>query len=356
MDYQHANGHSNGSGEPKLVLVTGGAGYIGSHIIVELLREDRHVPVVVDSFQNSQQECLKRVEKLTGKRVAFYAVDMLDKEALRAVFQKHRFSAVIHLAGLKAVGESVQNPMKYYRTNIGISINLVEVMREFGVKNLLFSSSATVYGTPKYLPLDENHETGNCSNPYGKTKFFIEEILKDLWQVENDWNIILLRYFNPVGAHESGVIGEDPDGVPANLMPFLTQVAVGQRKEAKVFGTDYPTRDGTGLRDYIHVVDLARGHVTALTKLDENCGLKIYNLGTGQNVSVLEMIAAVEKVSGRKVPYVLCERREGDVGEVYCDPSKAEAELCWKATLTLDQMCADAWNWQQKNPNGYRAD
>ena len=348
------NGHTNGAAEHKSVLVTGGAGYIGSHAVLELLREDNYTPVVLDNLQNSHQECLKRVEELSGKKVVFYGVDMLDKEALRRVFQKHNFSSVIHLAGLKAVGESVQNPMKYYRVNIDIALNLVEVMREFGVKNLLFSSSATVYGTPKYLPLDENHATGNCSNPYGKTKFFIEEILKDLCQVEREWNVILLRYFNPIGAHVSGMIGEDPDGVPANLMPFLTQVAVGKRKEVKVFGTDYPTRDGTGLRDYIHVVDLARGHVAALAKLEENCGLRAYNLGTGKSVSVLEMISAVEKASGREIPYVLCERREGDVGEIYCNPSRAEAELGWKACRSLDQMCSDSWNWQSKNPNGYK--
>lgn len=338
----------------KCVLVTGGAGYIGSHTVLELLRAGRYVPVVVDNFDNSNPEVLKRVESLSGREVIFHRVDMMEKEKLREVFQKYSFHAVIHFAGLKAVGESVQDPLKYYRVNIGIALNLIEVMKEFKVKNLLFSSSATVYGLPKTLPLTEDHPTGNCSNPYGKTKVFIEEILIDLAKVEPSWNIILLRYFNPIGAHDSGLIGEDPNGVPQNLMPFLTQVAVGKRSEVKVFGTDYPTRDGTGLRDYIHVVDLALGHVAALVKLEENCGLKIYNLGSGKSVSVLEMIAAVEKASGRKIPYQVCDRREGDIPELCCDPSRAEKELKWKATRTLDQMCSDSWNWQQKNPNGLR--
>lgn len=348
---------SNGAqrnGYTNLILVTGGAGYIGSHVVLELLKEEVYTPVVVDNLENSHPECLKRIEDLTGKKVAFYPVDMMYKDGLRGVFQKHHFSAVIHLAGVKAVGESVQNPMKYYRINLGILLNLVDVMKEFGVKDLLFSSSATVYGDPKYLPLDEKHETGNCSNPYGTTKYFIEEMLKDLAKVEKDWNIIILRYFNPIGAHESGQIGEDPNGIPANLMPFLTQVAVGKRKEAKVFGTDYPTRDGTGLRDYIHVVDLAQGHVSALAKLEEMCGLKIYNLGTGKNVSVLEMIAAVEEASGKKIPYVLCQRREGDIADLYCNTSLALQELKWKASRSLSQMCRDSWNWQSKNPNGYK--
>ena len=339
----------------KFVLVTGGAGYIGSHMVLELLREDRYVPVVVDNLKNSHPECLKRIEKLSGKEVIFYPLDLMDKEKLKEVFQKYSFHAVIHFAGLKAVGESVQEPLKYYRINIDIALNLVEVMTEFGVTNLLFSSSATVYGTPQRLPIDEDHPTGNCSNPYGRTKVFIEEILKDLAKVERSWNIILLRYFNPVGAHESGMIGEDPNGQPNNLMPFLTQVAIGKRKEAMVFGTDYQTRDGTGIRDYIHVVDLAEGHVAALAKLEEKCGLKAYNLGSGNNVSVLEMIAALEKASGRSIPYRICDRREGDVAEVYCDASRAEKELKWKATKTLDQMCTDSWHWQQQNPNGYNA-
>lgn len=343
----------NGTNGLKYVLVTGGAGYIGSHTVLELLKDEHYVPVVVDNLYNSHPECLRRVEKLSGRKITFYNMDMLDKDGLREVFQKHKFSSVIHVAGLKAVGESVKDPLRYYRVNVTIALNLVEIMREFGVKDLLFSSSATVYGTPNYLPLDEEHPTGNCSNPYGKTKFFIEEILRDLSQAEADWNIVLLRYFNPIGAHESGEIGEDPNGVPANLMPFLTQVAIGKRKEAKVFGTDYSTRDGTGLRDYIHVVDLAHGHVAALTKIEEKCGLKVYNLGSGKSVSVMEMISAVEKASGRKIPYILCGRREGDVAAMYCDPTRAETELRWKASRTLDQMCSDSWNWQNKNPNGY---
>lgn len=338
----------------RCVLVTGGAGYIGSHTVLEILRAGRYVPVVIDNLDNSNPEVLKRVETLSGREVIFHRVDMMEKEKLREIFQKYSFHSVIHLAGLKAVGESVQDPLKYYRVNIGIALNLVEVMKEFKVKNLLFSSSATVYGLPETLPLTEDHPTGNCSNPYGKTKVFIEEILMDLAKIDPSWNIVLLRYFNPIGAHESGQIGEDPNGVPQNLMPFLTQVAIGKRSEVKVFGTDYPTRDGTGLRDYIHVVDLALGHVAALMKLEENCGLKIYNLGSGKNVSVLEMIAAVEKASGRKIPHQVCDRREGDIPELYCDPSRAEKELNWKATRTLDQMCSDSWNWQQQNPNGYK--
>lgn len=339
----------------KYVLVTGGAGYIGSHTTLELLRLDRYVPVVLDNLRNSHSECLTRIETLSGKKVIFYQVDMTNKESLAEVFRKHEFSSVIHFAGLKAVGESVQDPLRYYRINLGIALNLLEVMKEFGVKNIIFSSSATVYGTPHYLPVDEAHPTGNCSNPYGRTKVFIEEILKDFSHVETDWNIILLRYFNPIGAHESGQLGEDPNGVPNNLMPFLTQVAIGKRKEVKVFGTDYSTRDGTGLRDYIHVVDLALGHVASLKKLEENCGLKIYNLGSGKSVSVLEMIAALEKASGKSIPYVLCGRREGDVAELYCNPSQAETELNWKATRSLERMCSDSWNWQQRNPNGYGA-
>ena len=338
----------------KYVLVTGGAGYIGSHTILALQSAGHYIPVVIDNLYNSHPECLKRIEKLTGKKVVFYNVNMMDKEKLRAVFEKHTFAAVIHFAGLKAVGESVQDPLKYYRTNLGIALNLVEVMKEFNVSNLLFSSSATVYGPPQFLPITEDHPTGNCTNPYGKTKVFIEEMLKDLARVDTNWNIILLRYFNPVGAHESGMIGEDPNGVPQNLMPFLTQVAVGKRKEVKVFGTDYSTRDGTGVRDYIHVVDLAQGHIAALAKLEEKCGLRAYNLGSGMNVSVLEMIAAVEKVSGRRISYVVCDRREGDVEGLCCDPSRAEKELQWKATRSLEQMCSDSWNWQLMNPDGYK--
>ena len=338
----------------KFVLVTGGAGYIGSHTVLELLRTDRYVPVVVDNLFNSHPECLKRVEKLTGKKVPFHQLDLLDKEKTREVFRKYSFHAVIHFAGLKAVGESVREPIKYYRVNIDILLNLLEAMKEFGVTNLLFSSSATVYGTPQSLPLVEDHPTGNCSNPYGKTKVFIEEILKDLAQVEPTWNILLLRYFNPIGAHESGLIGEDPNGVPNNLMPFLTQVAVGKREEVLVFGNDYPTRDGTGVRDYIHVVDLAQGHVAALAKVEEKCGLKIYNLGSGEGVSVLEMIHALEAASGKKIPHRVVERREGDLAELYCDATRAERELQWRATRSLSQMCTDSWRWQTQNPNGYK--
>ena len=337
----------------KYVLVTGGVGYVGSHTLIELLHNESYRPVVVDNLINAHPTCLKRIEKLTGKKVPFYQVDLMDKESVRAIFRQYSFHAVIHFAGLKAVGESVRQPLRYYRVNVGIAINLVEVMKEFDVKNILFSSSATVYGEPQHLPIAETHPTGNCSNPYGKTKVFVEEILKDVAEAEPDWNILLLRYFNPVGAHESGEIGEDPNGVPNNLMPFLTQVAVGKRKEALVFGDDYPTRDGTGIRDYIHVVDLAQGHVAGLEKLEEKCGLRTYNLGSGENVSVLEMIAALEEASGKTIPYRVVGRREGDIAEMYCDPARAERELKWKATRTLSQMCVDSWRWQVNNPHGF---
>ena len=337
----------------KRVLVTGGAGYIGSHTVVEMLKSGSYQPVVVDNLYNSNAECMKRVEKITGKKVDFFQMDLLDRGKLRELFTKYEFYAVIHFAGLKAVGESVQKPLMYYRTNIDIALNLLELMEEFNVNNFIFSSSATVYGTPERLPLDETHPVGKCSNPYGKTKFFVEEILTDIAQVKPDWNVILLRYFNPVGAHESGEIGEYPNGTPNNLMPFISQVAVGTRTELQVFGNDYETRDGTGVRDYIHVVDLAIGHVAALEKLQENCRLKTYNLGTGKGVSVLELVAAMEKASGRKIPYKIATRREGDVAAVYADPRLAERELKWKATRSLEEFCRDSWKWQSRNPNGY---
>jgi len=337
----------------KYILVTGGAGYIGSHTVVELLNTGRYQPVVVDNLYNSSIESVRRIRKMTGKEVDFYKVDLLDVDKLREVFRKYKFFAVMHFAGLKAVGESVQIPLRYYRVNVDIAINLIEVMEEFHVKNFIFSSSATVYGQPQKLPLDEDHPVGKCSNPYGKTKFFVEEILKDVCKANSGWNAILLRYFNPVGAHESGEIGEDPRGIPNNLMPFLSQVAIGARPALQVFGNDYDTKDGTGVRDYIHVVDLAQGHVAALTQIEQNCGLKVYNLGTGRGISVLELVAAMEKAAGRKIPWKVVERREGDIATCYADPSLAEKELKWKAIRSVDKFCEDAWRWQSRNPNGY---
>lgn len=282
----------------------------------------------------------------------FHELDLLDKEKVRDIFSKYPFHAVIHCAGLKAVGESVQVPLHYYHVNIGIALNLLEVMKEFSVRNFIFSSSATVYGEPQRLPIDESHPTGNCVNPYGRSKFFIEEMLKDLHASEKGWNIVILRYFNPVGAHESGEIGEDPRGIPNNLMPFISQVVVGIRPQLTIYGNDYETRDGTGVRDYIHVVDLAEGHVAALDHI-EGCGLKVYNLGRGQGVSVLELVQAMEKAAKKKVPYVVAGRRHGDVAEAYSDTSLAEQELGWKATRGADKFCEDTWRWQNKNPNGY---
>ncbi|XP_052571927.1 UDP-glucose 4-epimerase isoform X2 [Peromyscus californicus insignis] len=408
------------------VLVTGGAGYIGSHTVLELL-EAGYSPVVIDNFHNairggdSMPESLRRVQELTGRSVEFEEMDILDQAALQQLFKKHSFKAVIHFAGLKAVGESVQKPLDYYRVNLTGTIQLLEIMRAHGVKNLVFSSSATVYGNPQYLPLDEAHPTGGCTNPYGKSKFFIEEMIRDLCRADTRardghgrgrrlwiewdsrrrraprphcltrttqaWNAVLLRYFNPTGAHASGRIGEDPQGIPNNLMPYVSQVAIGRREALNVFGDDYATEDGTGVRDYIHVVDLAKGHIAALKKLKEQCGCRVgsqggkglesganvpwgvdkpslstsctpgqtYNLGTGTGYSVLQMVQAMEKASGKKIPYKVVARREGDVAACYANPSLAHEELGWTAALGLDRMCEDLWRWQRQNPSGFGA-
>ena len=333
------------------VLLTGGAGYIGSHTCVVLL-ENGYDVVVVDNLCNSSQEALRRVEKITGQPVAFYRSDLRDEMAMNDIFRRHSIDAVIHFAGLKSVAESVDQPLAYYENNINSTLVLCAVMQKHEVKNFVFSSSATVYGNPETVPIDENAPV-RPFNPYGRTKLFIEEILKDLYAADNSWNIALLRYFNPVGAHPSGRIGEDPADIPNNLMPYVSQVAVGKLPELQVFGNDYDTPDGTGVRDYIHVVDLAVGHLKALEKLKTGPGLVTYNLGTGKGYSVLEMVTAFEKACGKKVPYKIVSRRSGDIGTCYADPSLAEKELSWKAERGIDQMCADAWRWQSANPKGY---
>lgn len=336
------------------ILVTGGAGYIGSHTCVELLNEGYEV-VIIDNLYNSNQKAVDRIEKITGKKVKFYKEDLLDKEAVRKVFDENEIDAVIHFAGLKAVGESVHKPVEYYRTNIGSTLNLVEEMRAHGVKNIIFSSSATVYGDPAEIPITENCPKGTCTNPYGWTKWMQEQILTDLHTADPEWNVILLRYFNPIGAHESGLIGEDPKGIPNNLLPYVAQVAIGKLKEINVFGNDYPTPDGTGVRDYIHVVDLARGHVKAIERFEKKDGVFVCNLGTGHGYSVMDVIHAFEKACGKELPYVMRPRRDGDVATCYSSPAKAEKELGWKAQFDLIDMCRDSWNWQQKNPNGYNS-
>lgn len=344
-------------GEGKSVLVTGGAGYIGTHTVVVLV-EAGYKPVIVDNLDNASLKAVQAVEELVGQSIPFYQVDLCDKQALEDVFQKHKFDSVIHFAGYKAVGESMQYPMMYYHNNLIGAIHLFECLKKYNVKNVVFSSSCTVYGNAEYLPIDENHPTGKCTNPYGRTKYFIEQILIDLCKTDKTWNVILLRYFNPCGAHKTGKIGEDPNGIPNQLMPYVAQVAVGRRTHLTVYGNDYNTKDGTGVRDYIHVVDLAKGHELACKKLAENCGLKIYNLGTGTGYSVMEMINAFEKASGKTIAYEVAQRRLGDAEQIYADPSLAAEELGWKCELGLDDMCADLWRWQTMNPNGYenRAD
>ena len=333
------------------VLVTGGAGYIGSHTVV-LLHEAGYDVVVVDNLSNSKTESLNRVEKITGKKTKLYVADLVDAVATDEIFAKERPDAVIHFAGLKAVGESVAIPLSYYRNNLVSTFNILDSMKKYGCKKIVFSSSATVYGVPKTVPIDETFPL-SATNPYGRTKLMIEEILRDLYVSDNTFDIAILRYFNPIGAHESGLIGEDPKGIPNNLLPYVAQVAVGKRPMLSVFGNDYPTHDGTGVRDYIHVVDLARGHIKAIEKLCTNPGLVTYNLGTGNGYSVLDIVKAFEKASGVKVPYKIVDRRPGDVAECYANPDNAREELGWVAEYGIEKMCSDSWRWQTQNPDGY---
>ena len=335
------------------ILVTGGAGYIGSHTCLELLNQGHEV-VVFDNLSNSSEESLNRVKTLTGKDLTFYKADMLDREAMERIFSQEKIDAVIHFAGLKAVGESVAKPLEYYYNNITGTLILCDVMRKHGVKKIIFSSSATVYGDPAFIPITEECPKGQCTNPYGWTKSMLEQILTDIQKADPEWSVILLRYFNPVGAHESGMIGEDPEGIPNNLTPYITQVAVGKLKEVGVFGNDYDTPDGTGVRDYIHVMDLADGHVKALKKFEDRPDVYVYNLGTGHGCSVLDMIHAFSNAVGKEIPYVIKPRRPGDIATCYADPSKAKKELGWEAKRGIDEMCADGWKWQSMNPNGYR--
>jgi UDP-glucose 4-epimerase len=333
------------------ILVTGGAGYIGSHTCVELLNAGNEI-IVVDNLMNSKKEALNRISEITGKSFPFHQVDLLNEQELEKVFIENEIDAVIHFAGLKAVGESVRLPLRYYHNNITGTINLLNTMKKYDVNRLVFSSSATVYGMPEKVPISEDFPL-SALNPYGRTKLMIEEILTDLYQSDHNWSIALLRYFNPIGAHESGMIGEDPNGIPNNLMPFITQVAVGKLPELSVFGKDYPTDDGTGVRDYIHVVDLAKGHLKALEKVSTNNGIESFNLGTGKGYSVLEMVIAFEKAAGIPIPYRIAQPRAGDAAICFADPMKAKQELGWAAEKDLHQMCEDSWRWQSNNPNGY---
>lgn len=334
------------------ILLTGGAGYIGSHTIIELVKAGHDV-VVIDNLYNSKEEAIKRVESITGTTIPFYKVDVRDRGALEIIFSDNKIDAVINFAGLKAVGESVVKPLEYYENNMNGVFVLVDVMRNHGCKNIIFSSSATVYGDPAIIPITEECPKGVCTNPYGWTKSMLEQVLSDVQKADHEWNVVLLRYFNPIGAHESGLIGENPNGIPNNLMPYITQTAVGIRKELGVFGDDYDTHDGTGVRDYIHVVDLAAGHVAALKAIVQKKGLSIYNLGTGHGYSVLDVVKAFEKVNGVPVPYTIKPRRPGDIATCYCDPSKAKEELGWEAKFGIEEMCRDSWNFQKNNPKGY---
>jgi len=336
------------------IAVTGGAGYIGSHTIIELDKAG-HSVVVVDNLVNSCEESLRRVAKIIGKEVPFVKADVRDAAVMEQLFKQYKFDACIHFAGLKAVGESVEKPLEYYENNMDATFVLLNAMRKANVKNIIFSSSATVYGNPAEIPITENCPKGQITNPYGQTKSMLEQVLMDLQKSDPEWNVVLLRYFNPIGAHPSGLIGEDPNGIPNNLVPYISQTAVGLRKELGVFGNDYDTPDGTGVRDYIHVCDLAAGHVCALQAIERKCGLAIYNLGTGHGYSVLDVVKAFERVNGVKVPYSIKPRRAGDIATCYCNPEKAYKELGWKAQFGIDEMCRDAWNWQKNNPKGYRA-
>jgi len=336
------------------ILLTGGAGYIGSHTIIELDKKG-HSVVVVDNLVNSNKEALRRVGEIIGKNIPFVQADVRDRAAMEAVFADNAIDAVIHFAGLKAVGESVAKPLEYYENNMNATFVLLDVMRSHGCKNIIFSSSATVYGNPAEIPITEDCPKGQCTNPYGQTKSMLEEVLKDVQKADPEWNVVLLRYFNPIGAHKSGRIGENPNGIPNNLMPYITQTAVGLRKELGIFGNDYDTPDGTGVRDYIHVVDLASAHVAALQAIQRNCGLAVYNIGTGRGYSVLDVVKAFEKVNNVNVPYSIKPRRPGDIATCYCNPAKAKAELGWEAQYDIEDMCRDSWNWQKNNPRGYES-
>lgn len=334
------------------ILLTGGAGYIGSHTAIELYKAGHEV-LVVDNLINSKEEAIRRVERIIGKNIPFYKEDVRDREAMDRIFKENRIDAVIHFAGLKAVGESVAKPLEYYENNMNATFVLLDVMRNNGCKNIIFSSSATVYGDPAMIPITEECPKGKCTNPYGQTKSMLEEVMIDVQKADREWNVVLLRYFNPIGAHSSGLIGENPNGIPNNLMPYITQTAIGIRKELGVFGNDYDTPDGTGVRDYIHVCDLAAGHVAALKAIENKAGLAIYNLGTGHGYSVLDVVKAFEKANGLKVPYSIKPRRPGDIATCYCNPAKAKAELGWEAQFGIEDMCRDSWNFQKNNPNGY---
>lgn len=334
------------------ILLTGGAGYIGSHTAIELMNAGYEI-VICDDFSNSKPEAVKRIREISGKDFAFYRVNVCDKKALEEVFEKEEISSVIHFAGFKAVGESVAKPLEYYKNNLDSTLTLLEVMKEHGVKNIIFSSSATVYGAPDEVPIKETAAVGRCTNPYGWTKYMIERILEGVCVADKSFFAVLLRYFNPVGAHSSGRIGEDPQGIPNNLMPYVSQVAVGKLKEVSVYGNDYPTKDGTGVRDYIHVVDLAKGHVAAVKYIENHDGLEVFNLGTSVGYSVLDIINSFEKANGVKIPYRFTARRAGDIAECFADATKAREILGWQATLGIEDMCRDSWNWQKNNPNGY---
>ncbi len=334
------------------ILVTGGIGFIGSHTVVELQNSGYEV-VILDNLSNAKVGVLDRIEAITGKRPKFYEADIRDRAALENIFANEKIDSCIHFAGLKAVGESVQKPLEYYDNNIAGTLVLLDVMRKNGCKNIIFSSSATVYGDPAFVPITEECPKGICTNPYGWTKSMLEQIMSDMQKADPEWNVVLLRYFNPIGAHKSGTMGENPNGIPNNLMPYITQVAVGKREELGVFGDDYDTPDGTGVRDYIHVVDLAIGHVKAVKKLEENAGLKIYNLGTGTGYSVLDVVKNFEEASGVKIPYSIKPRRAGDIATCYADAALAKEELGWEAQYGIKEMCEDSWRWQKNNPNGY---